>query len=178
VINPPKTLKTERLRLRKAKLSDAEAIFHQYAQDPEVIKYVSWRAHKDLAETREYMRMCQLAWDVGKAFHWVIEHNDDKQVIGMMIARVSGEKWELGYVLARAHWGLGYMTEALKALVGWALKQQEIYRIWAVCDVENLASARVMEKTGMQREGILRRWSVHPNLSNEPRDSYCYAIVK
>ena len=157
MINPPKTLKTERLRLRKAKLSDAEAIFHQYAQDPEVIKYVSWRAHKDLGETREYMRMCQLAWDVGKAFHWVIEHND---------------------VLASAHWGLGYMTEALKALVAWALTQQEIYRIWAVCDVDNLASARVMEKAGMQREGILRRWSVHPNLSNEPRDSYCYAIVK
>ncbi len=61
MINPPKTLKTERLRLRKAKLGDAEAIFCQYAQDPEVIKYVSWRAHKDLEETREYMRMCQLA---------------------------------------------------------------------------------------------------------------------
>jgi RimJ/RimL family protein N-acetyltransferase len=161
VIHPPKTLKTERLRLRKAKISDAEAIFRQYAQDPEVTRYVSWRAHKDLDETREYMRMCQLAWD-----------------IGMMIARVTDEKWELGYVLARLYWGNGYMTEAVRGLVHWALKQKQIYRIWAVCDVDNIASSRVMEKAGMQREGILRRWSVHPNLSPEPRDSYCYAIVK
>ena len=178
MVNPPKSLKTERLRLRKAKLADAEAIFRQYAQDPEVTRYVSWRAHADLEETREYVRMCLLAWDVGKAFHWVIERNEDRQVLGMMIARAAEEKWELGYVLARVYWGQGYMTEALKALIAWGLKQKEIYRIWAVCDVDNLASARVMEKVGMAREGVLRRWSVHPNLSPEPRDSYCYAIVK
>jgi RimJ/RimL family protein N-acetyltransferase len=178
VINPPKSLKTERLRLRKAKLSDAEAIFRQYAQDAEVTKYVSWSAHKDIEETREYVRMCLLAWDVGKAFHWVIERNEDKQAIGMIIARVAGEKWELGYVLARVYWGRGYMTEALKALIAWALKQKDIYRIWAVCDVDNIASARVMEKAGLWREGTLRRWSVHPNISPEPRDSYCYSIVK
>jgi RimJ/RimL family protein N-acetyltransferase len=70
------------------------------------------------------------------------------------------------------------MTEAVKGLIAWALKQQHIYRIWAVCDVDNVASARVMEKAGMVREGTLRRWSVHPNISREPRDSYCYAIVK
>jgi ribosomal-protein-alanine N-acetyltransferase len=178
VINPPKTIKTERLRLRKAKLADAEAIFRQYAQDPEVTRYVSWRAHRNLDETREYMQMCLLAWDVGKAFHWVIESAEDKQVMGMIIARVNAEKWELGYVLARAYWRQGYMTEALKALIAWALKQKELHRVWAVCDIDNIASARVMEKIGMQREGILKRWSVHPNISDEPRDSFCYAITK
>jgi RimJ/RimL family protein N-acetyltransferase len=178
VVNPPKILKTERLRLRKAKLADAESIFREYAQDPEVTKFVSWRAHANLDETREYVRMCLLAWDIGKAFHWVIERSENKQVIGMVIARVAGEKWELGYVLARPYWGRGYMTEALRALIAWALKQKHIFRVWAVCDVDNIASARVMEKAGMQREGTLKRWSVHPNLSAEPRDSYCYAIVK
>jgi [ribosomal protein S5]-alanine N-acetyltransferase len=178
VINPPKTIKTERLRLRKAKLADAEAIFRQYAQDPEVTRYVSWRAHRNLDETREYVQMCLLAWDVGKAFHWVIESAEDKQVMGMIIARVNAEKWELGYVLARTYWRQGYMTEALTAIIAWALKQKEIHRVWAVCDVDNLASARVMEKIGMEREGILKRWSLHPNLSAEPRDSFCYAITK
>lgn len=178
MINPPKTLKTDRLRLRKTKPSDAEAIFRQYAQDIEVTKYVSWRAHRDFEETREYVRMCLLAWEVGKAFHWVIERREDNQLMGMIIARVDGERLELGYVLARRFWRQGYMTEAVKGIIAWALKQKEIYRVWAVCDVDNLASARVMEKVGMQREGILRRWSVHPNLSDEPRDSYCYAITK
>lgn len=175
---PPKTLKTKRLRLRKAKLTDADAIFRQYAQDPEVTRYVSWRAHRSVLETREYMRMCQLAWDIGKAFHWVIERREDRQVIGMIVARVNAEKWELGFVLARPHWGQGLMTEAVTAIIEWAIKQKGIYRIWAVCDIDNRASARVMEKAGMQREGVLRRWSVHPNLSDEPRDSYCYAITK
>ena len=178
MVNPPKTIKTERLRLRKAKLADADAIFRQYAQDPEVTKYVSWRAHQNLEETREYVQMCLLAWDVGKAFHWVIESAEDKQVMGMIIARVNAEKWELGYVLARAYWRQGYMTEALNGIIALALKQKEIHRVWAVCDVDNLASARVMEKIGMQREGILKRWSVHPNISEEPRDSFCYAITK
>jgi len=178
VITPPKTLRTERLRLRKAKLADSEAIFGEYAQDAEVTKYVSWQAHQRVEETREYVQMCLLAWDVGKAYHWVIERREDARLIGMMNARVDAAKWELGFVLAREFWGQGYMTEALKGIIAWALKRKEIYRIWAVCDVDNLASARVMEKAGMEREGVLRRWSVHPNISEEPRDSYCYAITK
>jgi RimJ/RimL family protein N-acetyltransferase len=44
--------------------------------------------------------------------------------------------------------------------------------------VENLASARLLESIGMKREGVLRRWIVHPNISDEPRDAVCYAIVK
>ena len=74
--------------------------------------------------------------------------------------------------------GQGYMTEAVKKVLDWALKQQEIYRVWSVYDVDNIGSARVMEKVGMQKEGILRCWSVHPSISPEPRDAYCCAITK
>jgi RimJ/RimL family protein N-acetyltransferase len=56
--------------------------------------------------------------------------------------------------------------------------QNAIYRVWATCDVENLASAHVLEKAGMQKEGILRRYILHPNISPEPRDSYCYSVIK
>ena len=70
------------------------------------------------------------------------------------------------------------MNEALKSVVEWALAQPEIYRVWATCDVDNVASARVLERAGMGREGVLRRWLVHPNLSDEPRDCLCYSIVK
>jgi hypothetical protein len=54
----------------------------------------------------------------------------------------------------------------------------EIYRIWAVCDAGNIASARLLERVGMQAEGTLRRWLVHPNISESPRDCLCYSIVK
>jgi RimJ/RimL family protein N-acetyltransferase len=59
-----------------------------------------------------------------------------------------------------------------------ALQQPSIFRIGAVCDVENIGSARVMEKAGLLREGLLRRWLVHPNVSDEPRDCWSYARVR
>jgi RimJ/RimL family protein N-acetyltransferase len=178
VTNPPKTLETQRLRLRKPRLADAEVIFREYASDAEVTKYVSWRAHRSSAETREYVRTCLAGWAALKVFHWLIERKTDGQLMGMITARVEDHKWELGYVLSRSNWGKGFMTEAVKGVIDWTLKQPEIFRIWAVCDVDNLASARVMEKAGMRREGTLHRWSVHPNVSTQPRDSYCYSITK
>ena len=178
MINPPEALETERLRLRKPILGDAEAIFRSYGQDPEVTRYLTWEPNQSIDETREFLRACLAAWREGKSFHWVIVRKRDTGLLGMINARVDGHKWELGYVLARAHWGQGYMTETVKAVISWALQQKEVYRVWSVCDVENIASARVMEKVGMKREGVLYRWSVHPNRSAEPRDSYCYSITK
>ncbi|HET9377415.1 MAG TPA: GNAT family protein, partial [Chthoniobacterales bacterium] len=52
------------------------------------------------------------------------------------------------------------------------------FRVWAHCDIENLASARVLEKSGMSKEGILRRFSIRPSISQEPRDSIVYASVR
>jgi RimJ/RimL family protein N-acetyltransferase len=177
-VKPPETLETERLRLRRAALEDAEAIFTEYAQDPEVTKYLTWRPHRSIGTVYEFLHMAIDAWETGRAFQWAILRKDDARLMGMIGWRVDGHKLEMGYALARAYWGKGYMTEAVTALIAWALKQDDIHRVWAVCDVENGASARVMEKAGMRREGILRRWSIHPHLSDEPRDSYCYAITK
>lgn len=89
-----------------------------------------------------------------------------------------GFKVALGYVLAKAYWGKGYMTEAAQTIADWAMAQPEIYRVWAVCDADNPASARVMEKIGMTFEGRMRRDIVHPNISEEPQDTLVYAIVK
>jgi ribosomal-protein-alanine N-acetyltransferase len=66
------------------------------------------------------------------------------------------------------------MTEALAEVADWALRQPSVWRIGDVCDVENLASARVMEKASL----VLRRWGVHPNLGEAPRDCFSYAKVR
>src|ERR1700694_979466 len=79
--------------------------------------------------------------------------------------RVRGGAVDLGYALSRRCWGQGLMSEALASVVRWALAQPEIFRVWATCDLDNAASARVLERVGMEREGVLRRWLVHPNLS-------------
>ena len=96
----------------------------------------------------------------------------------MIGCRVREHAADIGYVIGRNHWGRGYVTEAAKAMVDWAIHLDSIYRVWAVCDVENIASSRVLEKVGMQREGILRRYIVHPNRSVEPRDCFVYARVR
>jgi RimJ/RimL family protein N-acetyltransferase len=70
------------------------------------------------------------------------------------------------------------MTEAVRACIQWALGQPGVYRVYATVDTENIPSQRVLEKAAMQREGLLRRESLHPNISPEPRDCYMYSIVK
>ena len=70
------------------------------------------------------------------------------------------------------------MSEALGAVMEWAFAQPAIFRVWAVCDVDNEASAGLLERNGFHQEGILRKWSVHPNVSDVPRDCYCYAKTR
>jgi len=177
-MRPPEIMETRRLRLRPPVMADAVSIFEQYAQDAAVTKFLTWKPHKQIHETHEYLKRCISAWETSRAFPWALTRKEDGDLIGMIEARVDGYKMDLGYVLARSHWGQGYMPEAVKAVVDWAQGQDSIYRVWAVCDAENQASSRVLEKVGMTKEGVLRRWIIHPSVSAQPRDCLCYAIVK
>jgi ribosomal-protein-alanine N-acetyltransferase len=175
---PPPTFTTPRLLLRAPVPADAEAIFHAYAQDPEVTRYLVWRPHRDLTETRAFIARCLSSWQQQTEFTYVITEQQTTQLFGMLSLRIAGFAASLGYALRRAAWGHGLMPEAAAIVTDWALAQPSIYRVWATCDYENLASARVMEKIGMQREGLMRRGVLHPNLSDEPRDCWLYARVK
>lgn len=141
-------------------------------------RYVIWKPHESIEETRTFLSGCVTAWHGDHRFPWAITLKESGELIGMIEVRVDQFKADVGYGLARPFWGRGIATEALSSIVGWALAQESIYRVWALCDVDNVASARVLEKVGMQREGLLRRNLLHPNISDEPRDSYCFAVVK
>jgi RimJ/RimL family protein N-acetyltransferase len=176
---PPEIIETQRLRLREPRPDDAEAIHRKYGRDPEVARYVTWRPDQSLDQLREFVATRLERWGRGEGFAWVVTVRGDDTPIGMVELRPQRRHMaEVSYVVSRRFWNRGYATEAVGAVVRWAMAQPVIYRVWAVCDVENTASARVLEKVGMEREGILRRWIVHPNISNEPRDCYCYSIVK
>ena len=178
MIKPPETLETSRLLLRLPILDDIDIIFRKYAQDEEVAKYMIWRPHESVNDTREFILHCIQCWKDKPVFPWIIASKNDNELIGMIELRIDKTRADLGYVIAREYWGKGYATEVTKIVVDWALSQDSIFRVWATCDVENIASARVLEKAGMQREGVLRRYLIHPNLSDKPRDSYCYSVVK
>lgn len=179
ILHAPAHFSTERLRLRKPELDDARQLFQSYTSDSEVVRFLTWQAHETEDDTLSYLRQCCKEWDNGTSYPYVIElSNEPLKPIGMIDIRLKSQRVEFGYVLARKYWGLGYMTEALSMLADWSLDQADIWRASAFCDVENPASARVMEKAGMTFEGVLRRYFVHPNVSSDPRDCRMYARVR
>lgn len=176
---PPEKINTDRLLLRKPMMEDAAPIFELYAQDPEVIRYLTFKPHQSINDTKTFLKKCLNSWKKNTSFPWTIIRQNDKQLLGMLeIVNIEQSGIQLGYVLAQPFWGKGYMTESLIKIIDWSLKQRDIFRVWAVCDLENIASARVMEKAGMQKEGTLRRWVRLPYFGDVPRDCYCYSIIK
>lgn len=177
-VQPPLHLETTRLLLRPPVSADAAAMFAAYTQDAEVTRYLVWRPHVSVATTEVFISRCLEGWREGSEYTYVVTNRASAALLGMISLRVSGWSASLGYVLARHAWGQGIMPEAASAVITHVLEQPTMFRVWAVCDVENVASARVMEKIGMQREGLMRRGVLHPNISSEPRDCWLYAKVK
>ena len=174
----PEHIYTERLLLRIPRMDDAHAVFEGWAQDSEVTRYLTWRPHERIEQTQEFLHGCLLAWENKTRFPYMITLKASGEVVGMIDPRLEGTKVGIGYGASRAHWGKGYVPEATLAIIAWAFQQPTIYRLYATTDVENVASRRVLEKVGMQCEGILRKYILHPNVSDIPRDSYIYAITK
>ena len=87
-------------------------------------------------------------------------------------------KTTLGFVLARHHCGQGVATEAASAVIDWTMQQPRYEQIEAFCDEDNSASARVLEKSGMKRESLLRSFGVHPNFRINPRKCWHFVLRK
>lgn len=174
----PDGFETARLVLRPIADGDAGPIFEGYAQDAEVARFLVWRPHRSRADTDAYIARC-LAKRPDEARTYVLAGREDGAVRGAFdLRRDDASRMGFGYVLARRWWGRGLMPEALAAVADWALAQPGVFRISALCDVENRASARVMEKAGLAREGLLRRRILCPNVADEPRDCFLYARVR
>lgn len=176
-MRPPENIETERLRLRRPRLDDATFVY-SYASMEEVARFMMWKQHDDITQSRQFLERCINVWDESLAFPWMIEEKQSCRPLGMIELQIEGHMASMGYVLSKENWGFGYTTEAVIALRDWSLAQAGIYRFWSYGDIDNHASRRVMEKASMQHEGTLHRWVVHPNISSEPRDAFCCAIVK
>jgi [ribosomal protein S5]-alanine N-acetyltransferase len=174
---PPESFRTARLLLRKPRLEDAPLIFAAYAQDPEVTRYLTFRPHREVSEAEEAVERFLENWRTGESYFWLIFGRDEESLLGAISAR-NDQGINLGYVLARPFWGQGFMSEALNVVVDWAFSVPSVFRVWAVCDLENVACARLLERSGFRQEGVLTKWSLHPNVSDIPRDCYCYAKTR
>ena len=105
----------------------------------------------------------------------MIAERESDRAIGGISCRMEGDAAEIGFLVHRQQWGRGLATAACVAVADWALSLPTPHRLWATCDVDNHASARVLEKAGFTLEEQLVRYAVRPNISDEPRDALRYA---
>ena len=153
-------LETERLILRRFTEADAEDMYWNWTNDPEVTKFLTWPAHKCIEDADGYIRYCLEAYEEDNTYQWGIELKETGELFGN-ISVVSmderAEAVELGYVIGRRFWGKGYMAEAVKAVIAYFFEKAGANRVFAKHDVNNPNSGRVMQKAGMTYEGTLRQ---------------------
>ena len=173
----PVVIEGARLRLRQSTPADAQAVFAM-ASDPEVMRYMDWPAPQHIDQTRAYLEGCAERWHSGRDLHWMIERKSDGLALGCAACRPAGHSADLGYFLARAHWVQGLATEAAGLLLGWLQRQPQIVRVWATTDHANTRSAAVLQRLGLQLEGVMRQATLRPNLGGPPRDTCLHAWVR
>jgi len=170
-------LETERLKLRKITLEDVEELY-SYGSDEEVSRYVTWNTHITLLDTKEFVEFVLSQYENKKVAPWGIEYKENGRFIGT-IDFVSWQSKhnvaEIGYVLSRNYWRKGIATEAANEVIKFGFNKMDLIRIQARCFLENIGSARVMEKTGMSFEGIIRKGMF---VKGKHRDLKMYSILK
>ena len=170
-------LETERLILRKVIFEDVEDMY-LYGSDEEVAKYVTWDRHKTLADTKSYIELILNKYQNKQVAPWGIEYKKNGKLIGTIDFvwwQPNHKIAEIGYVLSKQYWGKGLTTEAVEALLKFGFNHMELTRIQARCFVENIGSSKVMEKSGMLFEGIIRSGLF---VKGKHQDLKMYAILK
>ena len=173
-----KEIETDRLLLRKFKLSDAEEMYKNWANDDNVTRYITWPTHKDIEETRRVVEGYVNDSARDNYYHWCIVLKETNEAVGSIGAfRLYDDLklFEIGYCIGKKFWNKGITTEAMKALIKFFFEEAGVNRIEARHDVKNPASGRVMIKSGLKFEGILRQAG---KTNNGINDMEVYAILK
>lgn len=149
-----------------------------YASDADVTKYLAWRPHRNLSETNKFVLSRIQEWRDQTRFTWCIE-SDTSQLLGLISCKPQSEtSYSVSYVVGKQFWGQGIGTKVANELVKFLINQPNIFRVEAYCDADNVGSSKVLEKLGMQFEGVAKRKANVPNLSEAPQDCLQYALTK
>lgn len=158
-------IETERLVLRELRESDADDVFRIFGDDA-VTRYYDLATFADVEQARLLIARMNARNANGDALRWGIARKDSDAVIGTGGFNQFVRGWAragIGYDLAQPYWNNGYMTEALRAMAQYGFEKLELNRIEALVAPGNIASARVLEKIGFQREGLLREYGYWKN---------------
>ncbi len=171
-------LETQRLKLRRFQVEDAEAMYHNWASEEEVAKFLTWPVHESAEVTRALLKDWVKNYEKEDCYNWVIEIKLTGEIIGgisVVSIREKVMEAEIGYCMGTKWWGQGIMPEAGKAVIRYLFEQVGFHRIAACHDANNPKSGRVMQKIGMKYEGTLRS----AGFSNQGIvDDVWYSILK
>ena len=171
------TIPTPRLRLRWLTAGDVPALAAIFG-DPAVCRYWSRPPLRDPAEARALHDEIVRGFADRTLLQWGIAERETDAVVGTCtLASLSTEhrRAEVGFALARATWGRGYVAEALPALLGVAFGTLDLHRLEADVDPRNGASIRALERVGFEREGYLRE---RYHLQGELQDPVLYGLLR
>jgi len=170
-------LEAPRLILRQAVPGDRERLFALYA-DEEVMRYLPLDPFESIEEADDEMGWHARIFRERTGLRWMIEERDTGSFVGtcgfLGIER-QHNRMEIGYDLAREHWGKGYMPEAIRAVLDFGFGPLAANKIEARVDPDNAASVRLMDKLGFVREGLLRQ---HEFEKGHYVDLAAYAMLK
>ena len=152
-------LETPRLVLRRLAASDAEAVYRNWASDPEVTRFLTWPTHTDVEVTRQVIGTWLPLYGKNDYYHWAItlKENGDEP-IGTVHGLVNDdlESIQIGYCLGRAWWHRGIMSETVQAVIDFFFDRVDANCICSYHDTNNPHSGMVMKHCGMKYEGTRR----------------------
>lgn len=170
-------LKTERLILRQFRPEDAHDMYHNWAKDERVCRFLTWTPHESEEATEHLLGIWCKDYEKPDWYQWAIVF-ENKVVGSISVVRISNENElaELGYCIGFDYWGKGIMTESTKAVMDFLFTQVGVHRIEICHAAKNPASGRVAQKCGLTFEGIHKeefksRWG-------EYLDMVHYGIVR
>lgn len=171
------TINATRVSLRWINDDDVDALYRIFS-DAEVMRYWSTPPLADRNAAVELLHEIHDGFQRQTLLKWGIALRSDDALIGtttLFNLDLDNHRAEIGYGLDRAHWGKGYMSEALQALLAYSFEELAMHRIEADVDPRNTASIRTVERLGFQREGYLReRWQVN----GEIQDTVFYGLLR
>lgn len=146
-------IETERLLLRKYKITDAEDMFLNWASSTAVTRFLTWEPYRRTTDVRAYIKNRMESYSNKNVYDWVIEWKENHQVIGdISVVKFNEETKtaEIGYCLGEAYWHKGIMTEALRAVIRYLIREVGVETIIGCHDTRNVCSGKVMEKCGLK----------------------------
>lgn len=169
---------TPRLTLRPITLNDVPAVDAMIAASRESFaRWLGWARASTRESVREHTQQSVDAMVLGTARQYVVLTSAEGLIARVGLYEIDSINLcaELGYMLRTEYEGQGVMTEALRGLLSQTFGQDGLHRVTAYVDTENVASQRVLERLGFQREGTVRHAMHHPERGW--RDHHLYGLL-